>query len=752
MVSSLGKETARIAELIKQEQLGEVETHWNEALQKAPTELETFFSLADRLTRSGHAEKAGSLLEQVAVKLDSLGQGRMAVSVVAEIARISPRNANQKQLATTVFTNAYGTMAGFDKVLARATAAAKDNENRFVKALYDEMKFQPGDWLFHDAGWGLGQVRELDADCGEIKINFADKQDHRVKMGAAAAFFRLLPNEDIMVQRAADLDGLKLRCKDEPLAVVMSILKSHGNKSTLKRVKAELVPAAIDTKSWSKWWTNVRKELARHQYVRVGTGANPALERLVTAMTLEDETREQFENAYRLLAKLAIARRSLRDSEAGPARQQLCEHIAKAAADFAARSGDLDSRPRDGAPCLAAERIVASFLHEDVKQAEPGVTVTLQQPVDDLLRSGADVLKRIEDVRDADYQQRALERHASLDEAGWPKTFAGAFLKDLPPLWDHIARRLMEGGHETQLAGSIRKVVDAPEKFPLQYQWVARRGILGGKLPANLALDPAHELFTRLLWVVNKVLTQIERGETHHKETLASLRASMTERQSRMLATVLEGLSEDRAAHLLHEIERCRGLSDIHSAALRDQVGRVFPSLQSRAALKAAEAIEEEAGREILATANGLRKRQAELKRIQEEDLPEVAKAIGEALAMGDISENAELDAAREKEARLKEQAKEIMDELKRVKVIEPESVDATRAGFGTRVTLKGEDGKKRVYEIFGRYEASLEQGIISNESPIAQGIVGKKPGETAVVQTPEGAVKYEVIGVERAS
>src|SRR5690606_20131536 len=151
----------------------------------------------------------------------------------------------------------------------------------------------------------------------------------------------------------------------------------------------------------------------------------------------------------------------------------------------------------------------------------------------------------------------------------------------------------------------------------------------------------------------------------------------MTERNSRLLNTALDGLAEDRAAHLLHEIERCRGLSDIHQSTLRDIVMKAFPALHAKAALQAAEMVAEETGGDILATERGLRKRQAELKHIQEEELPDVARQIGEALAMGDISENAELDAARERESRLKESAKEIMEELKRVKVVDPSTVDA---------------------------------------------------------------------------
>lgn len=751
MVSSLSTETARITELIKQEQLGEIETVWGEALEKAPEEVGTFLSLADKLAKAAHGEKAGQLLEQVVRKLDEMGKHRKAAEVMGELARVAPRNANQKELANQVFTNAYGDLPGFDKCIERSEEAAKGSDNKYVKELWAQLMFQPGDWVFHDAGWGLGEVKEIDAESAELKIDFASKEDHKVKLGAAAKFFRKLPDDDIMVQRAAHLDELKAKCKDEPVAVVLNILKAHNNKSNLKRIKAELVPTVIESKNWAKWWTGTRKELAQHQYIKLGTGTNPSIERLVTAMTLEDETRERFDNAVRLSQKLELIRRYLRDSVKSDARRDLLQYFANELKQDVDRDEPLDERQRGASQTLAGERIVVAFLVDDIRKAEKEVEVELGYDVDELVKDSEVLLNRLEEIADSEYQMRALDLHAKLNEPAWAKTFREAMLKDVSSLWDNIAKKLLENEKHTELRKSLETVMADGEKFPLQTLWVSRRGIVGTQLPDGLEVPPANELFSKLLWTINKVLTRIERGENALKDTLASLRAAMTERNSRLLNTALDGLAEDRAAHLLHEIERCRGLSDIHQSTLRDIVMKAFPALHAKAALQAAEMVAEETGGDILATERGLRKRQAELKHIQEEELPDVARQIGEALAMGDISENAELDAARERESRLKESAKEIMEELKRVKVVDPSTVDASVAGFGTKVNLKREDGKTKVYTILGRYEADHENFIISNESPIAQGILGKKPGEKATVETPEGAVHYEVISVERA-
>jgi transcription elongation factor GreA len=750
MVSSLGKETARITELIRQEQLGEVESVWAEALEKAPTEIDTFLSLAERLAKAGHGEKAGTLLEQVVNRLDSMGEKVKAVHVLGELARVAPRNSNQKALAEVVFSNAYSELAGYDRCIERAEAESGGNENKYVLSLYNQLQFQPGDWVHHDAGWGLGQVKEIDAESGELKIDFTDKSNHAVKMGAAAKYFRKLPEDDIQVQRAANLEGLKQRCQDDPEAVILSVLRSHNNKSTLKRIKAELVPEVIESRNWAKWWNNVRKALARHHYIKLGTGTNPTIERLVTAMTQEDETRERFDNTPHILKKLEIMRRYLRDSHSSENRLEVLQHCAEEIKRLVHREAELDTVNREGTS-LAGERIMAHFMIEDFKRAESGVEIDLEYDVNELVRDSETLLNRLEAIGDAEYQQRALELHAELAEDKWPTTWAGAVLKDVSSLWDGIAKRLMKEGHEKMLVKSLNTVHAESENYPLQTLWLARHSILENPLPEAFVKVPAHEMFSRLLWTINKVLTRIERGEEALKDTLATLRAAMTERNSRLLNTSLNGLSDERAAHLLHEIQHCRGLSDIHLGTLREVVLKAFPNVQAKLAQQASELAEEEGEGVILATERGLRKRQAELKRIQEEELPEVGKQIGEALAMGDVSENAELDAAREAEGRLKQQAKEIMEELERVKVVAPEEVDSSVAGFGTRVSLRRDDGKGKVYTILGRYEADLEQMIISNESPIAKGILGRKPGEKAVVETPDGAVNYEVISVERA-
>ena len=737
MSSILNTETARISELIRQEQFGEVESIWGEAVEKAPTEIDIFLGLAETLLKTGHGEKAGNLLEQLVHKLDELGELAKAIDVIGEIARVAPRNPRQRELAEGVFSKAFADLDGYEKCVERAEEEAKGSDNRFVSALFSQLTFQPGDWLFHDAGWGLGQVTRINAESGRLHIDFEEKKDHTVKLGAAAKFFKKLPPESIVVQRTSDPKGLKQRCKDDGESILLTVLKSHRNRSTLKRIKAELVPFAVDTKHWAKWWLGVRKQLAKHEYIKLGTGTNPTIERLVTAMTLEDETRESFDNARKLLDRLVIVRRYLKDSEKGEARAELLAHVGACL--------------REHEPTSEAEKFVIDFLIADLKRAERGLELESPYDAAELAADAELLLEHLVGISDTEYRQRALNLHQDRNESTWPNLFSLAFLLFLPNLWDGIAKKLTQGDHEVQLVKALRAVQATPEKYPLQYLWFAKRAILGGDLPAKLEVPEADKIFGRLVWVANKVLTQIERGHMDRKDILATLRTAMTERSSRMMVQAIEGMDAERAAHLMHEIKHSRVISETHNAGMRDLLQKTFPDVKGLAAEEVQLDDDEETG-EILATQGGRRQREEELRRIQEDELPEVAKLIGDALEMGDISENAELEAARERESRLKEHAKEIIEELIRVRVIDLAEIDASHAGFGTQVTLEREDGKQVVYTIYGRYEADHEQNIISIESPIAQGILGRGPGEEAEVITPEGSVQYRVVSVEAAS
>ena len=149
-------------------------------------------------------------------------------------------------------------------------------------------------------------------------------------------------------------------------------------------------------------------------------------------------------------------------------------------------------------------------------------------------------------------------------------------------------------------------------------------------------------------------------------------------------------------------------------------------------------------------TVNGAEKLKAELHRLKTVDRPNVIAAIAEARSHGDLSENAEYDAAKERQGFIEGRIAEVEGKLSNAQIIDPKALDADgRIVFGATVDLEDvEAGKPVTYQIVGDDEADLKAGMISVNSPIARALIGKYAGDVAEVQAPGGIREYEVVDV----
>ncbi len=149
-------------------------------------------------------------------------------------------------------------------------------------------------------------------------------------------------------------------------------------------------------------------------------------------------------------------------------------------------------------------------------------------------------------------------------------------------------------------------------------------------------------------------------------------------------------------------------------------------------------------------TVAGAEKLRQELHRLKTVDRPEVIAAIAEARSHGDLSENAEYDAAKERQGFIEGRIKEVEGKLSNAQIIDPALLDADgRCVFGATVEMEDQDsGNSVTYQIVGEDEADIKAGKISVNSPVARGLIGKYAGDLAQVQTPGGIREYEIIDV----
>ena len=148
-------------------------------------------------------------------------------------------------------------------------------------------------------------------------------------------------------------------------------------------------------------------------------------------------------------------------------------------------------------------------------------------------------------------------------------------------------------------------------------------------------------------------------------------------------------------------------------------------------------------------TMEGLQRLEAELKQLKTIERPAIIRAIAEARDHGDLSENAEYHAARERQSFLEGRVAELEDKIARAEVIDVSKLSGKVIKFGAKVTLADEDtGEENTYQIVGAEEADIDEGRLSVTSPLARALIGKQTGDSVEVTTPRGSKAYEITRV----
>ena len=148
-------------------------------------------------------------------------------------------------------------------------------------------------------------------------------------------------------------------------------------------------------------------------------------------------------------------------------------------------------------------------------------------------------------------------------------------------------------------------------------------------------------------------------------------------------------------------------------------------------------------------TSDGYARLDAELRRLKTTERPEIIRAIAAAREHGDLSENAEYHAARERQAFVEGRVADLEDVIRRAEIIDVSKLSGENVKFGATVTLSDEDtGEKRTFQLVGEHESDVDAGRLSINSPMARAVIGRTVGDSVEVTTPKGTRSFEVTGV----
>ncbi|HEX8171304.1 MAG TPA: GreA/GreB family elongation factor [Thermoanaerobaculia bacterium] len=662
--------------LIQQKKFDDLESLWMTQIDKDPSDVDTFVHIAKALRKAEQRTQSDTLLGLLADALKERQLWPQRLQVLKEVGRLSKHVAQMRPQIEEALRKSVGSHKSFPRAFefAKFSDPASNPVERAEK-IEMWLNYDEGEAFFM-AGRGAGRVTELNPELGVCRLDFEKEKRVSVPLGAAAKFLVPLPAGHILRRKFEDPDALKKLAKEQPGEFFAQLLQSFGRPMQMGEVR-DAVIGIVDESKWSSWWTNARKN---PQVVTSGTGAKATYAFAGSSADAETAIRRDFERAE-VKTKLELARKHSGRS------QELADFFSTALAADAGRLARTDAS--------TAWQILTTL------ESLPG---SYTAPIDaNALLGGPMASRVIAGITDKPMRERALafvrENHPD-----WPKVYAESFfLDDEPRILTTIMNALEEAGQNDVRDRLIEETLRYPRRHPRAFYWYVKR------------LDEDESLAGKATYTL---LFQILDALTH--DEFSGVRARLKdlfEKGGLAVRIVMHQDNEEQARKLVETLDRYGAVEEYRREIVKAAALMKYPTLR------------EPQAEPVYATAESLEKKRGELHHLKSVEIPANSKALQAAREMGDLRENFEYKAARQRAEYLSARVGELASEISRVRVLDPGMIDTSAVRVGTKVELTNGDVRREVV-ILGPWESDPEHGVYSNQSDVAKKLIGHSAGE----------------------
>ena len=611
--------------------------------------------------------------------------GDSRIKVLLEIARMSPTDTAIRKELAAALKARFTGHPALTAVLAKFPVEGATDPSESAGKIARWLRFSPGA-IYFLPGRGAGRLVEMNPALDVMRLEVGGT---KVPLSLVSAEKTLvpLPETHILRKKVEDPASLTELAQKDPSETVRWLLESFGRPMTVQEIKTEL-SGTVPEARWSSFWTAARKH---PQLLVSGSAKSAKVTWSASAGAADESVRRAFAGAEPA-AKIDLARKHAKRSK------ELSAWMAEGLAAEAQRVGG-------GRPALAWE------LSQAAARLQPGAPEAF--PADKLL--AAEPRRIVPEIRDQQARQNALEAIRA-SRPDWAEIFVEQIGREddarvLSTLFDAL------GDRATDLS---RRILRSPRSAPRAFLWLAER-----IHAENRVESPA------LFLAITDALRMDE---------FSGLRARMKELfepGGLAVASVRTAGSEEEARELLHALDRVAGLEEHRRSTVREALLMKFPELRAPA-------------REYLySTAESMEARRKELLHLKQVELPANAEQMKAAKEHGDLSENFEYHAARQKHEYLSARIATLADELSRTRTLDPSRIDAKEVRVGTRVRLRDAGGAERDVTILGPWDSKPEDAIYSYQSEFAQRLLGARVGDR--VHLSEGPVEIAAIAPWRS-
>jgi transcription elongation factor GreA len=668
-----------------------LEDVWTDLIMKTQAKPDAYFTITDLIQEAAETDRASLLLDILSEHYETYGDYDSAIMVQKHMLRYRKEDPDIRKKIIEIYRKKHADSLHIEDYLEHS---GLNTDRSIMKALerFEEYEtFDVGKYFYFER-YGMGKVVDTNPGKREIVVDFERKKKHFLAIDVARGLLTPVDEDHFLYQKYKHIETLRSLARSDPDRLLVLLLRSIREPLSATQIKGFLEDI-IDKSKLARFWEKARKDLEKHENIRV---IGKTAKTYVYVKSAEDKQEQAIASFHKagIREKYELAEEYMRKTP--DVFDTLLPHLNK-----------LGNAVQHEHPGIALDILM---LLQEVDQ-----TSGLTYSTDDILRSSS--LERIlKGMTNHEHQHRLLDILQERSPENWVDTASKLVftIHDFRML-DALIQTLRNTPRT--LDDIYHRIMAMPKQYPKQFHWLLKR-IAAGSLPAYM--KPAF---------ITRIIDSLE----YVRGIKATAREILTLDN---FDTVIKEAQVDEAARIRDAINKSSILIEYDKLNYIRIIEHHFPDLA------------EEKSDIIFTTEAALKQKKEELKRIITVEIPENKKEIGRAREFGDLSENFEYKAAKEKQDQLFQKAKTIESELQRTQLIEADKVSTDLVAVGTAVTLQRTDNESLVvYRILGRWDTDLKNNVISNEAPLARSMLGKHIGDAVNIE----GIDHKIVAITRA-
>lgn len=728
---ALGYYKKALHRYIAKKSFSSIKEIWHKLIKDSLGETEFFFHAERKISRALSEERAIQLLEDLYPHFRQEEDYQTAITILKRVLTYDAKNPWARKEITECYRELYSHHSHLEEYIKLSNLnQGWRNVHDAIADFEKHISFDAGNFVFHRS-WGVGLIRGIDDD--EITIDFVKRRNHSMSLKMAVSALTVLPKDHIWVLKTTrKKDRLRKEVKKNPDWALEIIIRSMNNAADMKAIKAELVPSILTQGEWSSWSTRAREILKTDE--RFGNVPDKVDSYSVREqpITLEEKMYNRFKAEKSFFERAKTLFEFLRYVERGDVEASDTEFVREMVDYF---TGYLRSISEVNEYTFGSVLVLQRVISEH-PYLNPGVNLAF----DEYLEHASNIEEIFRNIANTDIRKsflRQLRKHHS----EWDTIFVNVFPHYLSK---ELLDELEAAGKTDALHKIYRQIADGYRDYREAFVWLARHS---EEIPWYESIGLGYEkMLINLVHILDLTFRDIENRRDVTENRRINRQAQTYLFKERRLADALETVDEDSIQRIYTLVEDVAGLDPTIGLDLKGIVLKRFPEFRFYGD-QGPETVHRGG---FMTVSSSYEAKQKELELIHSVEVPKNSQEIAAAREYGDLKENAEYKAAKERQEQLNNDAARLTDDLQRVSIVRPQDVDANVISFGTKAELFDMRKNETVsFTILGPWESDPEHGVINYQSPLGKALYDHKVGDVLEFSVGDHEYKYEVKAIE---